>query len=72
MQERDERDPDELLLEEEVGRLLKASARSLQYGRKGRGSLSTLPFIVLGPRRVRYRRRDVLSWVAAHEVSHGS
>lgn len=54
-------DPDALLVEVHAAKLLAVSTRTLQaWRRKNFGP----PFVRLG-RGIRYRRTDLLSWVAA-------
>ncbi|HVC53720.1 MAG TPA: helix-turn-helix domain-containing protein [Stellaceae bacterium] len=54
-------DADELLSTSDVAELLSVSGQWLEIGRsKGYGP----PFIKLGPRRVRYRRQDLIEWLA--------
>lgn len=54
-------DPDSLLREEEAAAFLNCTPRALQAWRKrGDGP----PYIRLGSRSIRYRRRDLLTWSA--------
>ena len=58
-------DPDALLREGDAADLLNLSARTLQTWRcEGDG-----PAFVRAGRAIRYRRRDVLAWVAAKTVN---
>jgi hypothetical protein len=59
MIDRDKQDPDALLMEEHAARLLSLSVRTLQSWRlRGNG-----PAFVRAGRAIRYRRRDLISWI---------
>ena len=61
-------DPDALLGESETAKMLSVSTRTLQAWRlKGGG-----PMFVRCGRAVRYRRRDLISWIDANAVSSTS
>ncbi len=61
-------DPDALLGESETAQMLSVSTRTLQAWRlKGGG-----PVFVRCGRAVRYRRRDLISWMDANAVSSTS
>ncbi len=61
-------DPDALLCESETAQMLSVSPRTLQAWRlKGGG-----PMFVRCGRAVRYRRRDLISWMDANAVSSTS
>ena len=57
-------DPDSLLKELEAADLLDLSVRTLQSWRMRRAGP---PFVQVG-RAVRYRRRDLLTWIEANTV----
>ena len=60
-------DPDQLLNTPKTAVLLSVSEQFLEIGRvKGFGP----PFVALSPRRIRYRRGDVLEWL--HSRTHRS
>jgi hypothetical protein len=62
------RDPDALLVEVRAAELLGLSTRTLQAWRlKGEG-----PAFVRAGRAIRYRRRDLVSWVEANTVPSGN
>jgi hypothetical protein len=55
-------DPEALLFQSEAAYLIAASTRTLEAWRLHGGGP---PFIGLGRRAVRYRRRDLLEWIEA-------
>lgn len=55
-------DPDALLFQAEVAYLTGLSTRTLEAARQ---TSSGIPFVKLGARSVRYRRRDVIDWIEA-------
>jgi hypothetical protein len=57
-------DPDVLLREEDAADLLSLSVRTLQSWRIRRAGP---PFVQVG-RSVRYRRRDLISWIDANTI----
>jgi predicted DNA-binding transcriptional regulator AlpA len=57
-------DPDALLTETQVGRLLGLSTRTLQSWRLRRAG----PLFVQAGRAVRYRRSDLVAWIDANTV----
>lgn len=57
-------DPDELLTEREAAELLKTSPRTLQAWRCDKVGPA---FVKIG-RSIRYRRHDLLTWIAANTV----
>ena len=61
-------DPDTLMPEAEAARLLAVSQRTLQAWRLRGGG----PLFVKAGRAVRYRRRDLISWMDANAVASTS
>lgn len=60
-------DPDELLSGDQVAELLGVSSQWVTIGRsKHYGP----PYIVIGPRRIRYRRRDLALWLEQRSYRH--
>ena len=55
------RDPDALLTEQQASALLGVTIRALQ---KWRVTGSGPPFVRISSRCIRYRRRDVVDWIA--------
>lgn len=56
-------DPDELYVERQAAQFLKVSEKTLQYWRfTGSGP----KFVRISKRCVRYRRRDLIDWIAQH------
>jgi predicted DNA-binding transcriptional regulator AlpA len=61
-------DEDELLSTKQIATLLGVSQQWLEIGRtRGYG----VPFVRLSPRRVRYRRSDVIAWLK-HRTHHAT
>jgi hypothetical protein len=61
-------DPDGLLVEIHAADMLKVSSRTLQAWRTSRKGP---PFVRAG-RAIRYRRRDLISWIEVNTVSADS
>jgi predicted DNA-binding transcriptional regulator AlpA len=69
IQARPSPDPDQLVDEHEAAGMLCYSVRALQNWRHRGGGPR---FVKVSARSVRYRRRDLLDWIAERTVAHTS
>lgn len=67
MQSKNANDVDELLTEHEAATFLKISSRTLQAWRCSKAG----PAFVRVGRTIRYRRGDLVAWIAANTVTTG-